>query len=153
MACTVNPAMGPNTPRIPEGNETRGQGCRPGLGALGGRGRVLPSEGEAGDRGRGRVLPSEGEAGDRGRGRVLPSEGEAGDRGRGRVPCSTRHIPCDAVLGNLGQVDVVEGEDAAEVGEVERAGPHGAERPRAVLGPAMMLDAALGLIDEQEMPQ
>ena len=25
MACTVNPAQGPNTPRIPEGNETRGQ--------------------------------------------------------------------------------------------------------------------------------
>ena len=25
MACTVNPAMGPNTPTIPHENETRGQ--------------------------------------------------------------------------------------------------------------------------------
>ena len=44
MACTVNPAMGPNTPTIPHENETRGQDHVRGAIAEHGRERVLLDE-------------------------------------------------------------------------------------------------------------
>ena len=48
--------------------------------------------------------PDERRGTSRGRGRALPSEGEAGGRRRGSAPCSTRQNACDAVLDYQGMI-------------------------------------------------